>query len=424
MTSGGDVVTYTPRVVDAQLAELLDVAGFILIEGPKAVGKTESAKQRAKKIVRLDVDAAARELANVAPDLLLTGETPVLIDEWQLAPELWSKIKVEVDTRQRLGQFILTGSAVPVDDVTRDTGAGRVARLRMRPLSLLESGQSRGTVSIAELFTGKKPKAADPGFSLSQVVDCICSGGWPAFQGLSVDASRTAMKNYLTEIAGVDLQRVSGIKYNKASVLKVLKSLARNVGTKASDTVIARDAGTKGNPIDRKTAGGYLESLERVMITENNPPWTPELRSRDRVNASPTRYFIDPSLAVAALGASPTTLLGTQIKLLGFLFENLAVRDLRVYMQSLGGAVYQYRDDAGVEVDAILELGNNSWAAIEVKLGSGQIDEAAKVLLKFKAKIDVQACGEPAFMAVLTATGPCYVRQDGILVLSIGSLCP
>jgi predicted AAA+ superfamily ATPase len=418
------IVAYTRRVTDSELAKLLNVAGFILIEGPKAVGKTESAKQIARKIVRLDVDSAARELAQVAPDVLLAGETPVLIDEWQLVPELWSKIKVEVDTRQQLGQFILTGSAIPADDVTRDTGAGRVARLRMRPMSLLETGNSKGTVSVAELFSGKQPGAEDPGLSLSDIVDCICSGGWPAFQRQSVDVSRTAMKNYLAEIAGVDLQRVSGVKYNKANVLKVLKSLARNVGTKASDSVIARDAGTKGNPIDRKTTSGYLESLERVMITENNPPWTPELRSRDRVNASPTRYFIDPSLAVAALGASPSTLLGDQIKYLGFLFENLAVRDLRIYMQSLGGAVYQYRDDAGVEVDVILELGDNSWAAIEVKLGSGQIEEAAKGLRKFKTKINIEACGEPTFMAVLTATGPCYVRKDGIYVLSIGSLCP
>ena len=388
------------------------------------MGKTETAKQIAKKVVRFDIEPEARELAKVAPNLLLEGEVPVLLDEWQTVPELWSRIKVEVDTRQLPGQFILTGSSIPADDITRDTGAGRLARLKMRPMTLLETGHSSGDVSLGALFAGAQPNSADPGLSMQNIVVRICMGGWPGYQTLSVDSARTAMKSYISEIAGIDVQRVSGIRYNKTNVLKLFKSLARNVGTKVSESAIAQDTGTRGNPIDRKIAAGYLESLDRVMVTENNPPWTPQLRSRDRVNASSTRYFIDPALAAAALGASPSTLLGGQIRYLGFLFENLAIRDLRVYMQSLGGTVAQYRDESGVEVDAILELDDNSWAAVEVKLGSNQVEEAANNLLKFKGKIDTKACGEPAFLAVLTATGPCYVRADGVLVISIGSLRP
>jgi len=417
-------MAYKGRIVDAQLAALLQVVGFVVIEGPKAVGKTETAKQIAKKVVRFDIEPESRELAKVAPNLLLEGEVPVLLDEWQTVPELWSRIKVEVDTRQLPGQFILTGSSIPADDLTRDTGAGRLARLKMRPMTLLETGKSSGGVSLAALFAGAQPNSSDPRLSIQDIVNLICSGGWPAYQALSVDSARTAMKSYISEIAGIDVQRVSGIQYNKANVLKVLKSLARNVGTKVSDSAIAKGTGTRGNPIDRKIAAGYLDSLERVMVTENNPPWTPQLRSRDRVNASSTRYFIDPALAAAALGASPTTLLGGQIKYLGFLFENLAIRDLRVYMQSLGGTVAQYRDESGVEVDAILELDDNSWAAVEVKLGSNQVEQAASDLLKFREKVDTKACGEPAFLAVLTATGPCYIRADGVLVISLGSLRP
>lgn len=417
-------MAYQGRIVDAQLKELLQVVGFVVIEGPKAVGKTETAKQIAKKVVRFDIEPEARELAKVAPNLLLEGEVPVLLDEWQTVPELWSRIKVEVDTRQLPGQFILTGSSIPADDITRDTGAGRLARLKMRPMTLLETGHSSGDVSLGALFAGAQPNSADPGLSMQNIVVRICMGGWPGYQTLSVDSARTAMKSYISEIAGIDVQRVSGIRYNKTNVLKLLKSLARNVGTKVSESAIAQDTGTSGNPIDRKIAAGYLESLDRVMVTENNPPWTPQLRSRDRVNASSTRYFIDPALAAAALGASPSTLLGGQIRYLGFLFENLAIRDLRVYMQSLGGTVAQYRDESGVEVDAILELDDNSWAAVEIKLGSNQVEEAANNLLKFKGKIDTKACGEPTFLAVLTATGPCYVRADGVLVISIGSLRP
>ena len=417
-------MSYRPRIVDAQINKLLHIMGFVLIEGPKAVGKSETARQIAKSVIKLDLEPAAQELARVSPGLLLAGEVPVLIDEWQIVPELWSWVKFEVDTRQLPGQFILTGSAVPADEITRDTAAGRLARLKMRPMSLFETGHSAGTVSLATLFSGAIPNAPDSGLSLQLLVERICAGGWPAFQKLNVNDASFAMSTYLDEIAGIDLQRVSGVKFNKLNVLRVLKSLARNVGTKASYSTISADIRTEGNVVNRQVIAEYLEALQRLMIIEDNPPWAPHLRSRDRLNVASTRYFIDPSLAVVALGASPTTLLGGEIKYLGFLFENLALRDLRVYMQPIMGRVFQYRDDSGLEVDVILETPDNQWAAIEIKLSFDQVENAAANLLRFKSKIDTDICGEPAFMAVLTSTGANYVRKDGIYVISIGSLAP
>ncbi|MBI3429455.1 MAG: ATP-binding protein [Actinobacteria bacterium] len=415
---------YKGRIIDHELKNILSFMGFVLIEGPKAVGKTESAKQVAKTVVRLDIDENARILARTSPLTLLEGDVPLLIDEWQLAPGLWAHVKVEVDARQLPGQFILTGSSIPSDDGTRDTGAGRVGRLKIRPMTLFETGHSKGTISLAGLFSHETPSARDPGLSVRDIAERICIGGWPAFQSLEVNKARAAMKSYLFEIAGLDVQRVSGIRFNKNNVLKVLKSLARNVGTKASDSTIAKDAGSSGNPLDRKVTASYLEALERVMVTENSPAWTPQLRSRARINSSETRYFIDPALAAAASAASPSTLLAGQIKLLGFYFENLVVRDLRVYMQAFGGEVKQYRDETGLEVDIILETLDNAWAAIEVKLGVDQVDGAAASLLKFREKIDTIASGEPVFMAIVTATGPAYVREDGIYVIPIGVLGP
>ncbi len=417
-------MTYTVRIVDAQLREMLAFAGFVVIEGPKAVGKTETAKQLAKTVIRLDTDPQARELADVSPNLLLIGEPPILIDEWQLAPHLWNWVKVAVDTRQRTGEFILTGSSIPKDDGIRDSGAGRVARLKMRPMTLLETNHSSGAVSLQSLFEGQQPLSVDPGLKIQDIVNRICVGGWPNQQVMDVNTARKSMKSYLDEIANIDLQRVSGKNYNKNKVQRVLHSLARNVGTKASNSVIARDAAEDGTPLDRKIVAGYLDSLDRVMVTENNLPWTPRLRSRDRVSASSTRYFVDPAIAAAALSVSPSKLLGGEIQFLGFLFENLAIRDLRVYMQAFSGNVMQYRDETGIEVDAILENADNQWAAIEIKLGQSHIEQAASNLQKFKNKLDISACGEPQFMAVLTATGPNYVRRDGIYVLSIGSLAP
>jgi predicted AAA+ superfamily ATPase len=410
--------------VDVQLAELLTMAGFVVIEGPKAVGKTETAKQQAASVIHLDVDINSRESARLSPSTVLNVKAPLLIDEWQLVPELWSHVKVAVDNRQLRGQFILTGSAVPQDDITRDSAAGRVARIKMRPMSLFESGESTGVVSIKKLFMQEFEASRGPNITIDQIAELTCRGGWPRNLELSNVQARKSVKSYVEELATVDLQRVTGIKYNKTNVLKVLNSLARNVGTKASDTVIGKDAGSNGVPIDRKIVAGYLDALGRVMVTENNPPWTPNMRSRYRINGSATRYFIDPSIATAAMGASPQTLLRGEIQYLGFLFENLAIRDLRIYMQAVGGSVKQYRDSSGLEVDAILETDENEWAAIEIKLDFSHINQAAENLLKFKERVDVKTSGEPAFLAIITATGHAYQRLDGVYVLPIATLQP
>ena len=415
---------YTPRVIDQELVELLAILPFVVIEGPKAVGKTLSATQQAKKVVRLDVDKNARQLATISPEVLLAGETPILVDEWQLVPELWGHIKVESDLRQLKGQFILTGSSKPIDDKTRDSAAGRVARLKMRPMSLFESGDSNGAISLKDLFEGKAVSSQGPEMTISKIAELLCKGGWPLNQGLTFEQSRKTMKAYIEELASFDVQMASGIAYNASNVKRAIQSLARNVGTRATDTTIARDSGRDSAPLDRKATAGYLQALERVMVTENNPPWVPNLRSPARLLLAEVRYFVDPAIAVAALGATPKILLNHQLNLLGFLFENMVVRDLRVYAQSLGGKVMQYRDSAGSEVDVIIESGYGSWAAIEIKLGHSHIDEAVENLMKVKNKIDLELAGEPSFMAVVTATGSAYQRADGIYVLPIGTLRP
>jgi predicted AAA+ superfamily ATPase len=399
--------------------------GAVLIEGPKVVGKTETALEIAQSVVRLDIDHVARTLAQTDPTLLFAGEVPRLIDEWQLEVGIWPHLRLELTERKVPGQFILTGSSVPDDDKMRDTGAGRIMRMKMRPMTLLETGHSEGTVSLSSLFAQNFTTVPAPTLTLQEVTDRVCVGGWPLFYKLPVVDAQTAMISYLSDIAGLDVQRVSGVNYHKDNVLKVLQSLARNVGTKASNKTIAADVGPKNAPLDQQVTADYLTALERVMVTENSPPWTPKLRTAARINGSPTRFFIDPALAVAALGTGPTTLLGPEIQLLGFLFENLVVRDLRVYMQSKSGSVRQYRDSYGNEVDAILELRDGIWGAVEIKLGQGQVDAAAASLLKFRNEvIDTTNTGAPQFLAVITATGPAYLRPDGVYVLSIGQLCP
>ena len=417
-------MTYIPRVIDQELDELLKIAPFVVIEGPKAVGKTFSAIQRAKKVIRLDIDENARQMAAISPEVLLEGKTPILLDEWQLVPELWGRVKVESDLRQLKGQFILTGSSKPIEDKTRDSAAGRIARLKMRPMSLFESGESNGAISVKDLFEGKSVAALGPEMTITNVAELICKGGWPSDQMLTLEQSLKMMRAYIDELASIDVQAASGIAYNASNVKRAIQSLARNVGTRAAETTISKDTGREGAPLDRKATAGYLEALERTMVTENNPPWVPNLRSPARLINASVRYFVDPSIAVAALGATPKILINNQLNLLGFLFENLVVRDLRIYAQALGGQVMQYRDSSGSEVDVIIESGDGSWAAIEIKLGDVYIDQAAESLKKVKNKIDLVLSGEPAFMAVVTATGSAYQRRDGIFVLPIGTLRP
>lgn len=329
-------MAYRPRIVDKELAQLLKAVGAVVVEGPKAVGKTATATQQAGSIVALDTDAAARTAADTDPRLILDGATPRLIDEWQVVPPVWNHVRREVDRRERPGQFILTGSAVPADDVSRHTGAGRVARLRMRPMTLFEQSYSTGQVSLTTLFEGREPGPAESEMTIPQLVHRVCAGGWPAMQALNVADAQQALRSYLDEIARVDIHRLDGVTRDPERIRRVMRSLARNIATQAAITVIAADTAADDEPVHRRTVPEYLAAMERLMVVEDQPAWTPQLRSRSQLRTAPKRHYVDPCLAVAALRASPEQLLA-DLEYFGFLFESLVVRDLRVYSQLQGG---------------------------------------------------------------------------------------
>lgn len=414
-------MSYIPRVIDLELEARLASAGAVVIEGPKACGKTTTARQRAASEVLLDVDEAARQAVAVDPSLVLEGPTPRLLDEWQLAPALWNHIRREVDTRQVPGQFILCGSAAPTDDITRHTGAGRITRLRMRPMSLFESGHSTGEISLAAILDGATVRSRDPGLTVADLANRISVGGWPALQQLSVPQALRAVGDYLDEIRRTDISRVDGTRRDPERVGRILRALARNNATAVAATRLAADAGGADGPLDRETVSDYLGALERLMIVEHQPAWAPHLRSRSQARTAPTRHFVDPSLAVAALGASPERLL-RDLSFMGFLYESLVIRDLRIYAQSIDGRALHYRDNTGLEVDAIVETRDGRWSAFEIKLGSGLIDDGAASLLKFAARVDTTRVGDPVLLAVISGNGYGYVRDDGVAVIPIGAL--
>lgn len=413
--------SYRARVVDAELRERLGARGAVLIEGPKACGKTQTARQVAASEVLLDVDANAREAASVDASLVLAGAMPRLIDEWQVVPDVWNHVRRWVDDKR--GQFVLTGSAVPADDATRHTGAARISRLRMRPMSLYETGHSNGHVSLGALMTGARTQVADPGLVLSDLIETVCRGGWPGFLELGLPQARRAVRDYLDEVRRADIQRVDGITRDPERVGRLFRSLARNVGTRAPVTTLAADAAGPGSTMTDNTARGYLAALARLMLIEDQPSWLPHLRSKADLRTTSARHFVDPSLAVAALDATPEKLL-RDLKLFGLLFESLVVRDLRVYAQAFEGSVKQYRDNKGVEVDAIVETDDGRWGAFEIKLGQGRVDDAVKSLQAFAAKVDTVKSGAPSVLGVIIGSGYGYVRADGIHVIPIGALGP
>ena len=399
-----------------------------MLEGPKACGKTASARQVAASEVLLDLDEAAQATAQVDPGLVLEGPTPRLIDEWQIVPKLWNEVRRTVDDRQLPGQFILTGSAVPADDETRHVGAGRLSRIRLRPMSLFESGDSSGDISLNALLDGGAARAADTGISVAQIVDALRVGGWPAFQQLAVDEALIGVSSYLDEIRRVDINRVDGARRDPERVARLLRAIARNVATSAAVSKLASDTGggdaDQEGPLARGTIYDHISALERLMIVEDQRPWAPHLRSRSRLRTTPTRHFVDPSLAVAALGGSPRKLLADP-NLLGLLFESLAIRDLRIYGQAADAEVLHYRDNTGLEVDAIVEARDGRWAAFEIKLGGEEaINRAAANLVTFVARIDTAKSGVPARLGVIVASGYGYERDDGVAVIPIGTLAP
>lgn len=416
-------MSYLRRIADLELLERLEFSGAVLVEGPKACGKTETARQRAGSEVLLDVDEEARKAAEINPGLILEGATPRLIDEWQVTPAIWNHVRREVDRRDDPGQFILAGSAQPTDDETRHTGAGRISRLRMRPMSLYELGISNGGISLAGLLDGDKAEAADPGLELQEVAEALCRGGWPGFRQLDMDPALRRVRDYLNEVVRADLKAIES-NHRPEKVMRLLRSLARNLATNVAATTLANDASESGDSITSATVGGYLEALSRLFIIEDQPAWRPHLRSRYALRKAPKRHFVDPSLAVAALRANPRGLMG-DLNTFGLFFESMIVRDLRIYAQPLEATIEHYRDSNGLEVDAIVNCPDGRWGAVEIKLGGETaIEEAAAALRRFVRQVDTNRSGEPAMLAVVTAGGYGYEREDGIQVIPVGALGP
>ncbi|MCY3950434.1 MAG: DUF4143 domain-containing protein [Acidimicrobiaceae bacterium] len=414
---------YAARVTDAAVAAALEAMPTVVIEGPKGCGKTWTGRRFARSEVLFDRDLNARRSVSVAPGLALEGPEPRLLDEWQLAPEVWNQVRHASDEARRSGRFILTGSAVPADDITRHSGAGRIARVRMRPMSLLETGESTGEVSVGELLDAAPVAAQRPEAQFNDIVDALCRGGWPQLSGRPVAEAQLFLDNYLDDVCRTDVAAVDGVMRDPAGVARLIASMARNVATTASFSKLAAE--TAGDqPLNRTTASEYLRALERLFVVEDVPSWRSHLRSRAKLRAAPKRHFVDPSLAVAALGGNPQRLLA-DLEAVGFLFESLVVRDLRIYSQVNRASVFHYRDSDQLEADVVIEARDGRWIAAEVKLGGERdIEQAAQSLKRLRDKVDTSRVGEPSKLLIITATGYGYDRPDGTSVVPITALGP
>ncbi|KXB92824.1 hypothetical protein HMPREF3182_00294 [Megasphaera hutchinsoni] len=420
---------YLPRIADKLLEERLDAKGAVLIEGPKWCGKTTTAKQKAKSFISMDRPDMTRQyqqMAEISPNTLLKGETPRLIDEWQISPNLWNAVRYEVDNRDEFGQFILTGSAVPNGfDDSMHTGTGRISKLLMRTMSLFESKDSSGEVSIKDLFKGENISAINE-TSLEKIAFFICRGGWPKAIGLDEKPALFQAIDYFDAIVSTDISRVDFIKRDKERTKKLLKSYARHVGTQSSLETIRQDMlANQSDTFDQGTLYSYLDALRKIFVIEDSVAWNPNLRSKTSIRTTETRYFSDPSIATASLGMGPNDLLN-DLNTMGFLFENLCVRDLRIYTDYLDGTVYHYRDKSGLECDAVIHLRNGAYGLIEIKLGGDKlIEEGAKTLKDLASKIDTKNMFKPSFMMVLCAKAPfAYKRNDDVYVIPITALRP
>lgn len=414
---------YMPRLVDAEVRAVLDGSPGLVIDGPKSCGKTWTALHHARSAVMLDRDLDARLAVAVNPSRLLEGPYPRLLDEWQTAPDVWNAVRAACDDGTGPGRFILTGSAVPADDTTRHSGAGRIRRIRMRPMSLLESGASTGAVSFEGLLEGATCDAGRPDMDFGGVIDSVCRGGWPRLLGLTTNQTQQELRAYLEELCRTDISAVDATPRDPVGVNRLLASLARNVATEASVSKLAADTGGE-RPVNRTTAKAYLQALERLFVLEDLPRWPIHLRSRKPLRGTPKRHLVDPSLAAARLRATPDRL-ATELSYLGFLFESLVVRDLRIYSQGADSVVWHYRDADGLEVDAIVEAGDGRWIAVDIKLGGSQlIDAGASSLLRLRAKAVADGFLPSAKLLVVTATGYGYERADGVAVAPVTALGP
>lgn len=422
---------YKPRIADQLLRDQLEATGVVLIQGPKWCGKTTTAEQAAKSVVYMDDPVKRGQykiLSETSPMSLLQGQAPHLVDEWQIAPNLWDVARFDVSHRRLVGQYIFTGSAVPPDkSKIQHTGTGRFAWLTMRPMSLWESNDSNGSISLAKLFKGEATSGI-PAIekSLEEISFLICRGGWPGALQLTAQASLLQARNYLDAIAHQDISRVDGVNRDTELTYRLLRSYARHQGQQAPITTLSADLkGNDDTSVSNETIATYISALKEIFVIEDMPAWNPNLRSKTAIRTSDNRYFVDPSIAAAALGVGPNDLMN-DLNTLGLLFETMCIRDLRIYADALDGKLYHYRDKNGLECDAVMHLRNGSYGLIEIKLGGEKlIEEGTVTLNKLANKIDTTKMKQPSFRMVLTGVGAfAYQRKDGTWVVPISCLKP
>lgn len=414
---------YIKRYADSMLRDMLASSGAVWVRGPKWCGKTRTASMQAKSTLLMqDPDQTQNymQIAGVKPSILLEGEVPRLIDEWQMAPVIWDAVRHTVDMRGEMGQFILTGSTLPLDSETMHSGTGRIAKMLMRTLSLYESGESNGTVSLESLFNGEAVSSAAT-LDIFEVAFAICRGGWPASIGVEDKIALKQATNYFEAIVDNDISEVDGISKDPIRVRKLLASLARNIATTATLVTIQNDVDGAGERPAVNTISTYLNGLERLFVIEDQLAWNPELRSKSRLRKAAKRHFVDPSIAVAAMKTNPDGLL-KDMRTFGCLFESMCIRDLRIYTQMLSGDIFHYRDNTDLEADAIIALHDGRWAAVEMKLGHKEVDKAAENLLKLRDKINTERMKTPSFLMVITGDGYAYQRKDGVYCIPISCL--
>lgn len=415
---------YLPRIVDSEIKELMKIMGAVLIEGCKWCGKSTTGLYHAKSVIEFqnpDKKQVYDEIKNTKPSLFLNGDKPRMFDEWQMYPVVWDAIRTDVDHSQLKGQYILTGSAKPSEGETMHTGTGRISRVLMRPMSLYESGESTGEVSFADILNNKDI-SGESKLSLEDLASIIVRGGWPGAVSVSGDVKYRISKEYVKALIHEEVKKVDGVKRNPEKMLCVLRSLARNISTQVANSTIEDDVkNIFVEDLSRPTLIDYLNTLEKLFVIEDVKATNLNFRSKYALRTKPKKYFVDPSIATAVLEMKPSDLIN-DLNTFGFIFESLCIRDLKIYTQSYGGDITFYRDEKNFEVDAILRTSNGTWGAIEIKLGAGYIDEAANNLLKFKDRVDIKKCGKPAFLMVLTGTNYSYRREDGVYVVSIGTL--
>ena len=419
--------------MDSLLEKKLQAKGAVLIEGPKWCGKTTTAEEIAVSKIMLakpDIKDHFKSLLEIDSDAALTGDTPMLIDEWQTVPKLWDAVRYTVDHRHAMGQFILTGSAVPNQEAEKErehSGTGRFAWLTMRPMTLFESGESNGTVSLGELFTAPEKILQKNDLKLSDIAFLICRGGWPIAIGLPEEAALEQAFDYYDAVTKEDVTNVDGIKRSSERVQRLMRAYARHQGTQAPIATLKEDLKNNDTTtLDEDTISSYLDALRKIFVVEDMPAWNPNLRSKTAIRTTDTRYFVDPSIATAALGLGPTDLMN-DLNSMGFFFEAMCVRDLRVFAEALNGKVYHYRDKSGLECDAVVHLRNGQYGLIEIKLGGDSlIKDGATTLNALEEQIDTTRMKSPAFKMILTATGEYAYRrtEDGIYVVPIGCLKP